>query len=54
MTLYGTGMRRSELARLKLSDIDSQRMIVRVVAAALPFAAPARTVEPTSIPHIDC
>ncbi|MBZ5626380.1 MAG: tyrosine-type recombinase/integrase [Acidobacteriia bacterium] len=23
MTLYGTGMRRSELARLKVSDIDS-------------------------------
>jgi len=32
MTLYGTGMRRAELARLKVSDIDSQRMIVRVVA----------------------
>ena len=32
MTLYATGMRRSELARLKVSDIDSQRMIIRVVA----------------------
>ncbi len=32
MTLYGTGMRRAELAHLKVSDIDSQRMIVRVVA----------------------
>jgi site-specific recombinase XerD len=32
MTLYGTGMRRSELARLKVSDIDSQRMVIRVVA----------------------
>lgn len=32
MTLYGTGMRRAELARLKVSDIDSQRMILRVVA----------------------
>jgi integrase len=31
MTLYATGMRRSELARLKVSDIDSQRMIIRVV-----------------------
>jgi len=31
MVLYGTGMRRSEVARLKLSDIDSQRMIIRVV-----------------------
>ena len=32
MTLYGTGMRRAELAHLKVSDIDSQRMIIRVVA----------------------
>jgi integrase/recombinase XerD len=32
MTLYGSGMRRSELARLKVGDIDSQRMIIRVVA----------------------
>jgi integrase/recombinase XerD len=30
-TLYATGMRRSELACLKVSDIDSQRMILRVV-----------------------
>ena len=31
MTLYATGMRRSELAHLKVSDIDSQRMIIRVL-----------------------
>ena len=31
MTLYGTGMRRSEVARLKVRDIASQRMIIRVV-----------------------
>jgi site-specific recombinase XerD len=31
MVLYGTGMRRSEVAHLKLRDIDSQRMIIRVV-----------------------
>ncbi len=30
MTLYGTGMRRAEVARLKVSDIDSQRMMIRV------------------------
>ena len=30
MTLYGTGMRRAELARLKVCHIDSQRMIIRV------------------------
>ena len=31
MTAYGTGMRRSEVVRLKVSDIDSKRMIIRVV-----------------------
>jgi len=30
MTLYSTGMRRSELARLKVSDIDSPRMVIHV------------------------
>jgi integrase/recombinase XerD len=30
MTLYATGLRRAELARLKVSDIDSQRMVIRV------------------------
>jgi site-specific recombinase XerD len=30
MTLYGTGMRRAELIRLKTEDIDSQRMIVHI------------------------
>src|ERR1700757_1523507 len=46
MTLYGTGMRRSELAHLKVGDIDSQRMIIRVGAGKggkgrdLPFSPP--------------
>jgi integrase/recombinase XerD len=31
MVLYGTGVRRSEVARLKVGDIDSQRMMIRVV-----------------------
>lgn len=31
MTVYGTGMRRSEVVRLKVSDIDSTRMVIRVV-----------------------
>ncbi len=31
MTLYGTGMRRSEVVRLKIGDIDRRRMIIRVV-----------------------
>ena len=30
MTLYGTGVRRAELARLKISDIDSQRMVIHI------------------------
>jgi integrase/recombinase XerD len=28
MLLYGTGMRRTEASRLKVSDIDSQRMVI--------------------------
>src|SRR5690348_2671298 len=30
MTLYGTGVRRTELTRLKVSDIDSRRMVVHM------------------------
>ena len=30
MTLYGAGLRRSELPHLKVRDIDSQRMVLRV------------------------
>jgi integrase/recombinase XerD len=30
MTLYGTGMRRSEVAHVQVKDIDSQRMLIRV------------------------
>jgi integrase/recombinase XerD len=30
MTLYATGVRRNELTHLKVSDIDSQRMIIRI------------------------
>ena len=30
MTLYATGVRRSELARLRVSDIDSKRMVIRI------------------------
>lgn len=31
MALYGTGLRRAELCRLKVSDIDSKRMMLRVI-----------------------
>lgn len=30
MTLYATGARRAEVARLKVTDIDSQRMVVHI------------------------
>jgi integrase/recombinase XerD len=30
MTLYSTGLRRSELVRLKVEDIDSQRMVIHI------------------------
>ena len=30
MILYGTGMRRAEVTRLKVADVDSRRMIIRV------------------------
>jgi site-specific recombinase XerD len=30
MTLYGTGLRREELCRLKVIDVDSQRMVIHV------------------------
>ena len=30
MTLYGTGMRRAEVSLLKVGDIDSRRMMIRV------------------------
>jgi integrase/recombinase XerD len=30
MTLYSTGMRRAEVCRLKVTDIDSQRMMIRI------------------------
>jgi site-specific recombinase XerD len=30
MTLYSTGMRRAEMCRLKVSDIDSERMVIHI------------------------
>lgn len=30
MTLYGTGLRREELCRLRVADVDSQRMVIHV------------------------
>ena len=31
MTLYSTGIRRSELVHLKIGDIDSERMLIHVL-----------------------
>jgi integrase/recombinase XerD len=33
MTLYATGMRRTELTRLKIADIDTQRMVIHIRGA---------------------
>src|SRR5262249_33132462 len=30
MTLYGTGLRREELCRLKVTDVDSQRIVIHI------------------------
>src|SRR5215831_16520084 len=30
MTLYATGVRRAELTHMKVSDVDSQRMVIHV------------------------
>jgi site-specific recombinase XerD len=30
MTLYGTGLRRKEVARLRIEDIDRERMVIHV------------------------
>ena len=30
LTLYATGARRAEVARLKISDVDSQRMVIHI------------------------
>jgi integrase len=30
MTLYATGLRRAELCHLKVSDVDSERMVIHV------------------------
>jgi integrase/recombinase XerD len=46
MTLYGTGMRRSEVVHLKLSDIDSKRMLIRVVQGLALAEAQGASVPP--------
>jgi integrase/recombinase XerD len=33
MTLYATGMRRAEVTRLQIADIDTQRMVIHIRGA---------------------
>ena len=49
MTLYGTGVRRTELTRLKVSDIDSRQSIPTCSAIASPptCSKPAPTCTPS-------
>ncbi len=46
MTLHGAGLRREELCRLKVTDIDSQRMVLHVKAKVIRIA--------TLLCHRDC
>jgi integrase len=39
MTLYATGLRRSELCPLKVSDIDSERMVIHIHKARAALTA---------------
>jgi integrase len=41
MTLYGTGVRRAELTRLKVSDIDSRRTAAQLQLRSPPLLATA-------------
>ena len=46
MTLYGTGVRRTELTRLKVSDIDSRRMVVHAHSGRQGSPRPRRQAQP--------
>jgi|CZKZ01.1.fsa_nt_gi integrase len=48
MTLYATGLRRSELCRLKVVDIDSERMVILPTKARVARFAPWRVACVTS------
>ena len=49
MVLYGTGMRRAEIARLKIADIDSQRMILHVRQRQRRSPGSRRSIEPPNL-----
>ena len=44
LTLYGAGLRRSEVAHLKVRDIDSQRMLLRVDQGMVAQGRPAEAI----------
>jgi integrase len=48
MLLYATGMRRTEASLLKVSDIDSQRMVSICFPAGSAIATSTRTLLPTN------
>ena len=47
MTMYSTGMRRAELCRLKVEDIDSTRMLIHI-RQGKGGKRPRRAIEPES------
>jgi site-specific recombinase XerC len=55
-TLYTTGMRRTELSRLKVEDIDSQRMVIHVRQGkgALAVASGGPKLQRSAIAEKDC
>jgi integrase/recombinase XerD len=48
MTLYSTGMRRAEMCRLKVADIDSERMVVHIRHGKAAATAMCRSAESCS------
>jgi integrase/recombinase XerD len=45
MTLYATGVRNAELTRLKVSDIDSQRMVIHIQGGKGRIRPPEKDVQ---------